>query len=269
MIDIHSHMKWLGKTIPDAAAHFRSIGVTKAVALGWEDVDRAHAGEYELPTEDALQAAADFPDLFIPFCSVDPRRGNIEARIRDYASRGCKGFGEHKVRVCIDNPDSKRIYRMCAELGWVCLFHMDVPLPDSDMWYNVDVSRLPALLREFPTVVFIGHGPGFWREISGDADARPEAYPEGPVTPGGRLIRILEDFDNLHCDISAGSGHNALTRDPDFGRNFIITYRDRLLYGTDQFDTKHIDMLRAYDLPQDVFDAVTRRNAEGLLGVQA
>lgn len=269
MIDIHSHMNWQGKTISEAAEHFRSIGVTKAVALGWEDVDREKAGEYELPTEDALEAAEQFPDLFIPFCSVDPRRGNVEERIREYGRRGCKGFGEHKVRLCIDNPDSKKIYRTCAQLGWVCLFHVDVPLPKSDMWYNVDVSRLPPLLREFRDVTFIGHGPGFWREISGDADRAPGAYPKGPIEPGGRLIEALENHDNLYCDISAGSGHNALTRDPDFAREFIATYSDRLLYGTDDFDTKHIEMLRGYGLPDEVFEAVTRRNAERLLGVSA
>jgi hypothetical protein len=235
--------------------------------LAWEDVDRERRGQYELPNEDTLKAAEEFPGKFIPFCSVDPRRGDVERRIRAYAERGCRGFGEHKVRLCIDNPDSKKIYRMCAELGWVCLFHVDVPLPKSDQWYNVDVSRLPALLEEFASVNFIGHGPGFWREISGDADRSPEPYPKGPVTPGGRLIRLLDEYENIHCDISAGSGHNALSRQPGFGRQFVIDYRTRLLYGTDMYDSRHLELLRSFDLPEDVFDDITRRNAERLLGL--
>ncbi len=268
MIDVHCHVNWKGVTIPEAAAHFDSLGVKKVFTLGWEEVDRERRGEYELPTEDTLKAAEQFPEKFIPFCSVDPRRGNVEQRIREYVKRGCRGFGEHKIRLCIDNPDSKKIYRTCAELGLVCLFHMDGPLPKSDQWYNVDVSRLPALLEEFPTVNFIGHGPGFWREISGDADESPEAYPKSPVTPGGRLIRLLDEHENIYCDISAGSGHTALSRTPDFGRQFLIDYRTRVLYGTDMYDSRHLDLLRGFDLPEDVFDDVTRRNAERLLGLE-
>jgi predicted TIM-barrel fold metal-dependent hydrolase len=94
------------------------------------------------------------------------------------------------------------------------------------------------------------------------------SVPKGPVAPGGRLVRLLDEYENMYCDISAGSGHNALSRSPEFGRQFIIDYRSRLMYGTDMYDSRHLELLRSFDLPEDVFDDVTRRNAERLLGLE-
>ncbi len=265
MTDCHCHVNWLDMDIDAWAAHFRELGIERVWVLGWEEWDRRLKGEYELPTTDCLEAAARYPELFVPFCSLDPREDNVPERIKDYVARGCQGFGEFKVRLCIDNPDSKVVYRTCAELGLPLLFHMDVWLPDASYWYNVDCRRLPAVLEEFPDTVFIGHGPGFWREISGDADEAPSVYPEGPVTPGGRLPELLSRYDNLYADISAGSGRNALARDPEFGRQFIIDFSCKLLYGTDYFDRAHLDLLQSYDLPPEVFHAVMEGNSRKLV----
>ena len=45
--------------------------------------------------------------------------------------------------------------------------------------------------------------------------------------------RLLRAFPNLMCDISAGSGHNALTRDPDYTYRFLREFHERIVYGTD------------------------------------
>jgi len=60
-----------------------------------------------------------------------------------------------------------------------------------------------------PQTIFIGHAPGFWREISGDADSDPKAYPAGPVREGGRLYPLFESCANLYADLSAGSALGA------------------------------------------------------------
>ena len=41
-------------------------------------------------------------------------------------------------------------------------------------------------------------------------------YPEGPIKPGGITDKLLGDYANLYGDLSANSGNNALSRDPDF-----------------------------------------------------
>jgi hypothetical protein len=76
---------------------------------------------------------------------------------------------------------------------------------------------------------------------------------------------MLREYDNLYADISAGSGHRALTRDPDFGLRFIHEMQDKLLYGTDNFDTQHIDLLQSLDLSEDVFAKITHENAARLV----
>ena len=38
---------------------------------------------------------------------------------------------------------------------------------------------------------------------------------------GGLTDRWLEEYPNVYGDLSAGSGWNALTRDPEFGPDFV------------------------------------------------
>ncbi len=263
--DVHCHVRWHGMDIDGWVEHFASIGVDRAWALAWETWWRRTRGEYELPTGDVEEAVERYPDLFVPFCCIDPREADFDRRFDDYVEKGFRGFGEMKLRLRVDNDDCKRIYSRCGEVGWPVLFHMDRCLQPGGQWYLANVERLEPVLDEFPDTAFIGHGPGWWAEISGDADDRSEAYPDGPVTEGGRLPRLLREYDNLYADISAGSGYRALTRDPDFGRDFVLRFADKLMYGTDNSDTKHLELLRGMDLPDEVFSKVTRENAARLV----
>jgi predicted TIM-barrel fold metal-dependent hydrolase len=45
--------------------------------------------------------------------------------------------------------------------------------------------------------------------------------------------RWLSDFPNLYADMSANSGNNALSRDPDFTRGFVVRHREKLIFGSD------------------------------------
>jgi predicted TIM-barrel fold metal-dependent hydrolase len=45
--------------------------------------------------------------------------------------------------------------------------------------------------------------------------------------------RWLSDFPNLYGDLSANSGNNALSRDPDFSRDFIARHQTKLIFGSD------------------------------------
>jgi predicted TIM-barrel fold metal-dependent hydrolase len=57
-------------------------------------------------------------------------------------------------------------------------------------------------------------------------------YPKGKVKPG-RLVRLMREYPNLWGDLSAGSGFNAISRDPEFGYRFMEEFQDRLMFGTD------------------------------------
>ena len=53
------------------------------------------------------------------------------------------------------------------------------------------------------------------------------------MKPGGLTDKFLSDFPNLYADMSANSGNNALSRDPDFSRGFILRHREKLIFGSD------------------------------------
>jgi hypothetical protein len=154
---------------------------------------------------------------------------------------------------------------------------MDVPyLPDKEgkpvyqtSWYGGGIDNLERALQACPETLFIGHAPGFWRYISGDAESDPEAYPPGPITPNGRLHRLFEQCPNLYADLSAGSGLNALKRDLQHAREFLIRFADRLLFGRDDRGQALQQFLPTLDLPQDVAEKIYSKNALRLAPVEA
>ena len=135
---------------------------------------------------------------------------------------------------------------------------------------------LARLLREAPETVVVGHGQGFWAEIgSGLTMEEKMRYPQGPIEGEGALPQLLREYPNLYGDISAGSGHNALSRDPEFGIAFINEFQDRLLFGTDQSFGRpelvmpHQAFLRGLveegKISAEVFDKIAWKNAARLL----
>jgi predicted TIM-barrel fold metal-dependent hydrolase len=88
------------------------------------------------------------------------------------------------------------------------------------------------MMKEYPKTIFVGHANAFWANISADV---PEgvAYPTGKIKPGGLTDRMLSEFPNLHADLSANSGRNALGRDPEFAASFLVRHQDKLMFGSD------------------------------------
>ena len=44
---------------------------------------------------------------------------------------------------------------------------------------------------------------------------------------------LFRRYANLWADLSAGSGYNALARDPEYAAKFLTEFQDRLMFGTD------------------------------------
>ena len=94
--------------------------------------------------------------------------------------------------------------------------------------------RIERLLQEAHDTTVIGHGPGFWAEMGSPLTVEEKAgYPEGPLENEGSLWRLFRLYPNLYADLSASSGYNAVTRDPEAGIRFIKEFQDRLMFGTD------------------------------------
>ncbi|MHB9133211.1 MAG: amidohydrolase family protein [Armatimonadota bacterium] len=276
IIDCHGHVKWY---CYDAARLVRNMdenGITAMWLLSWEapaeEIDRSYEnvfwpGRTGMPFEDVVDASRQFPDRFIPFYAPDPRIKGALRRLQGAVEyHGVRGYGELKCRVMLDDPHALEIFHYCGENGLPVIFHLDVPLPryslgDPGYWYCCDWENLARALERCPKTNFLGHAPGFWREISGDADTDPSGYPRGPVTPDGKLWRYLRAYPNLYCDLSAGSGLTAISRDPRAGRNFLLEFQDRCLFGRDYFDDALYRYLISCDLPPEALAKILRGNA--------
>ncbi len=275
-VDVHTHLgqTW-NNTEPLSArsllAWMDQNDISQAVVL---PLVSPESSSYPITSDFVLEATRPHRDRLIPFCSVDPRTSysgglkGLTDMLRKYADAGAKGFGEHKPGVQLDDARNMTIYAACGELNLPVLFHLD-------QLRNTDQPGLPGLehaLQEHPNTTFIGHGPGWWASISGEITAADLArYPDGPVKPGGALDTLMEKYPNLYGDLSAGSGAGAISRDPQFGREFLIRRADRLMFGTDYLspgqNVPQLELFRSIDLPAEVQAKVFRDNVRGLLGL--
>jgi predicted TIM-barrel fold metal-dependent hydrolase len=291
LIDSHQHVFWHYRNDADLIADMDAQGIDLAWLLTWEITpaeedrnwhrilnpvhlrpDGTHRG---IPLSDLLLARSRYPDRFILGYCPHPAIGNAPALFESaYHIHRVRVCGEWKFRMAFDDPHCIALFKKAGELKCPVVLHLDVPflrdpqtgkpLPQQ-MWFGGTVDHLERALQMCPETIFIGHAPGFWRFISGDADTNPDAYASGPVTPGGRVSTLLERYDNLYADLSAGSGLRALRRDVEHGREFSLKFADRLLFARDYYGGELLDFLRGLDLPQDVSDKLFFKNARKLV----
>ncbi len=134
-----------------------------------------------------------------------------------------------------------------------------------EWWYGGTVENLARALEACPDTVFIGHAPGFWREISGDAADNPSVYPTEPIAGRGGLYDLFDEHPNLWADLSAGSALLALKRDPKHAAEFLTRYSDRLLFARDYYGQDLHAFLKTLDLSPAVRDRIYFENAERLV----
>ncbi|MGB9643197.1 MAG: amidohydrolase family protein, partial [Candidatus Ratteibacteria bacterium] len=187
---------------------------------------------------------------------------------------GVKVYGELKLRMMYDNPDAIRMFRFCGKNKLPVVVHIDYEFETGSMyprpswWYGGGIDAFERAIIKCPETIFLGHGPGFWAHISGDDKFDKEVYPSGRVLEGGKIIEMLRKYPNLYCDLSAGSGLNALKRDIEFAKNFIIEFQDRLLFARDYFDSKHREFLESLNLPQEILEKIYCKNALKLVPLE-
>ncbi|MBI2297436.1 MAG: amidohydrolase family protein [Armatimonadetes bacterium] len=252
-LSVHALVDWMNRN-----------GVDIGVLLPLESPE---GGWGYLLTEDVVEARNAYPERFVAFVCADPRYP-LAAQQIDYFVKhhGCRGFGEHVCEGAFDGERNLVLYRRCEEHGLPVVFEINTDYCSDE----VGLPRLARCLREFPNVAWCGHGPGFWCAISADDD-RTCGYPTGPIVPGGAIDRLMEKYDNLWLDLSAGSGNVALTRDPEFTLGFVERWWSRMLFGTDYLGPgqpiPQFDWLRDLAVSDEVRDAIAFGNARRLLGL--
>lgn len=272
MIDIHAHLSLSGR-LPDSPPR---LAVAQWVdRMNREGIDQAVLLPLESPetnmcyflTEEAVEAVQRYPERLFAFVHIDPRMNRCTDLIEHFAKTyQVKGYGEMLDNMPFDDPLHMEVYAKCSDLGLPVLFDMGRGM----CWDEVGLPRLEKCLQEFPDLIFIGHGPGWWAAIS--ADGGTSGYPDGPVIPAGPADHLLGEYDNMYADLSAGSGYNALTRDPDFTPGFIERHWHKLMFGTDVVgaDAKLpiIAWMRETPMTDEQREAIAEGNTRRILGLE-
>jgi len=198
-------------------AHMRAAGVNRACLLALN----ARPLRTHIPNEYVAEVAAQYPELFIPFASVDPTMGldAAEELERAYTELGMRGV---KLAPCYQmyhpaDPIAFPVYAKAQELGMPILFHQAwTRMREAPMKY-----QHPALLDDvalaFPQLrIIIAHVGLPWQ-----TDA----------------LHLAARHPHMYVDISArdepsyGGGIAALFKELALARTLMIL--DKVLYGSD------------------------------------
>ena len=237
-----------------------------------------------MSNEEAKIISDRHPDRFTWFCNVDPRQGSYHAEvdlgyiINHYKELGAKGLGELTTTLYADDPMMDNLFSHCEQLDMPVLIHI---APQVGGCYGIvdelGLPRIEKMLKKHPDMKLIGHSAAFWGEISSELlQENRNGYPKGKVTEG-RLPKLLRDNGNLYCDLSAGSGSNAMMRDPEYAARFMEEFADRIFYACDvcsvtntfqyTFDAFLTKMVSDGMLSQENYEKIVRKNAVKLLGL--
>lgn len=295
-IDFHTHVVWepwycseatgegrvLPLTCPQLREKYDKVGVEKGVVLPLSSPEGATEQHSNLA---AMMCREKYPETIgWWFCNVDPRWiGNsadtdFTEMLEFYKSRGARGIGELIANLPLDDPRMRNLFKHAEKAGLPILFHIGDPVNDYGIVDGVGLYGIEKVLQDFPNLILIGHSQKWWSEISGDCcEENRNDYPTGKVAPGGRVVELLRKYPNMYGDLSAGSGENAMRRDPEFAYQFLEEFQDKLLFGID-FCTPYDEInLSAFldeavengHISQTAYNKICRENALKFLEPQA
>ncbi len=225
------------------------------------------------------------PDRFLWFMGLDPRMVNNSAtanlsKIINYNKElGAKGIGELTAHLYVDHPMMDNLFYHASKCDMPVTIHI---APYVGGGYGIiddlHLPRLEKMLKKHKKLKILGHSQCFWSELSSDVtEEKRNAYPKGKVTEG-RIANLMRDYEGLYCDFSAGSGLNALRRDPEYTARFIEEFSDRILLGFDmvcplnvhqyEFDKFLLQMIKDGYLTEENYYKFVRGNAVKLLKLE-
>lgn len=289
-LDIHAHAtpfpQWHPNLVAgrrfvspeDVIGFYDQLGIEKGVLLPLTSPE----GVVTPKTSEACKWITEqYPDRFFWFCGVDPRAmknaptAELCRLIEFYKGLGAKGVGELTANIYADDPKIDILFACCAELDMPVTIHISPRLSGYGIVDELGLPRIEKMLKKHPNLTLLGHSSPFWSEISADnSDQIRGGYPTGKVKEG-RLAGLMRDYGNLYCDLSAGSGCNAMMRDPEYAARFIDEFADRMLYGCDicwadstfpfQFQKFLDSLLDQGSITPENYSKIVRHNAEKIL----
>jgi len=283
-IDIHVHTRSIpgyprnGKpayaTPEELIKRYDAVGIEKGVLLPGVSPECSYVPQ---SNEEILEVCKTFPGRFIPFCNIDPRalQNSADAPLNKilqyYRDKGCKGIGEITANLAFTDPKTLNLFKHAEDVGLPITFHIAHCFDNVyGLYDDPGLPQLEQCLQMFPKLKLFGHSQSFWAEMAPLKNISDRAsYPSGLVTVEGAVPKLLRKYSNLYGDLSAGSGCNALKRDPEYAIKFLDEFQDRLFFGTDicapDTPTPLVDFLlelrKQQKISETVFQKVARENA--------
>ena len=266
------------------------LGIDKAVLLP------VVSPEIYLPqsVDEILDICREHPDKFIPYCNVDPRaitnseRAPLVKVLEYYKNKGCKGVGEVMPNMPLMHPMVQNLFAAAEAAEMPIVFDgSDQLTGDFGLYDDPGLPQLEHTLQRFPKLKIFGHGPLFWAELGklktiGERGiifdlkgGQVGRLPDGKIEEEGSVPILLRRYENLYCDLSDCTPVAALSRDKEYTKKFIDEFQDRLFWGSDLCDKDmevpqvkfFKDLLSEGTITKDVYEKITHKNAERLLGL--
>lgn len=251
-IDIHTHVTAYPEWVPTYPNGYRWLSGEEMIGL-YNQLNIEKGGLLPIVSpegqwipggvENHIVIARKYPDRFYWFCNLDPAAGDHSATtdfshvLEHYKLLGAKGVGELTSNHYVDDPMMDNLFYHCAQCDMPVTIHISPKLGFSyGIVDDLGLPKIDKMLKKYKSLKIIGHSQAFWSEISSDVQSGDWemrcCYNSGKVEEGN-LARLMRENENLYCDLSAGSGANAMMRDSEYAAKFIEEFADRIMYGTD------------------------------------
>ncbi len=230
--------------------------------------------------EDVIEISEKYPDKFYFFMNLVPHsfyknpEADYSEMIEYYLNLGAKGVGEMCANYTFCDPLMDNVLFYINKYKLPFTIHMTHnEFCDYGIRDDMELSGLERAAQKWKDITFLCHSADFWNKISGEGPQN--GYPTDKVAPGGRVVELMRKYPNIHGDLSAGSGLNAIKRDREFGIAFLNEFQDRLYFGQDycalsnnMMHSEYLDeLLENGEISQEVYDKVCWKNAVNLLNL--
>lgn len=154
--------------------------------------------------DDVVTVAARYPDQFIPFFSINPRRPNALELIDEHIEKGCKGAKFLQNYWGVDLNDKRFIpyYEKLKARNIPLIIHIgsEYSIKSFARYERIDMLDLPLATGVAVIAAHMGLGRinnklRFWRNLS--------KYPKYFDEDYFQLLEMLRHHENLYADISA------------------------------------------------------------------
>ncbi len=282
-IDIHAHAYLYPSPPQDGFTQFPTpeevIARDDELAIELAIIQPLIGPEFYLPqsNEEILETCRRYPGRFLPACNIDPRairnsaKSDFSVWLDWYKEKGCVLIGEFMPNLPFLDPLVQNFFKHAERSGLPLTFDISTAIGNNyGLYDDQGLPQLEKSLQNFPNLKIFGHGPSFWAEIGQLENPDDRAgYPKYPIREEGPVSKLLRNYENMWGDLSAGSGYNALARDPEYAANFLTEFQDKLCFGTDMCKADAdvplprflINLKESGKITEEVFNKIAKGNA--------